>query len=280
MKKGTFAFLFYTALIVTIAGCGGSSSKPHGQEGLSLLAPAPDKEKVTSGYSGLATCTAEPSLSVRTGPGWQYPKKAPLPFAATADVTQTRLDSVSGQIYARISQGWVDARWLKMGSFIAPLSRQGAVDICRGAMGYSYWWGGAAFKNGAQRGSCQAESGSDGCPNCTHGGSFGADCSGLISKCWQLPEALPMEENLSPYYTGDFISPGKYWSLIDRSEAKTADALVYRRENSGHIVLVEKGDPWGQLWVYEAKGCKYGIVHNLRSFGEEFKAIRREGWAD
>ena len=278
MKKYMFRPLLLALSLLVIVRCGSSADKPHASN-LALLAPAPAAEKVPAGYTGLATCTATPSLTVRTGPGRGYPATdQPLAFAAAIDVTQTQLDVTSRQIYAAIDQGWVDTRWLKMGSFVAPFSREGAIDICRAAIGYSYWWGGAAFQNGAERGSCQSDAGSSGCPNCTHSGAHGADCSGLISKCWQLPEALPMENNLSPYSTAEYINPGKYWTSIDRADAAAADALVYRTGAEGHIVLVEKGDPWGQLWVYEARGCSYGIVHDLRSFGEEYKAIRRLDW--
>lgn len=57
-----------------------------------------------------------------------------------------------------------------------------------------------------------------------------------------------------------------------------ADALVYNADGHGHMVLVESSsDPWGNLWLYEARGCATGIVHNLRSIDSSYQAIRREG---
>jgi hypothetical protein len=66
--------------------------------------------------------------------------------------------------------------------------------------------------------------------------------------------------------------------LISRDDATRADAMVYRSGGSGHIVLVESGDPWGQQWVYEARGCSYGVVHDLRTLSTSYKAIRRSGF--
>jgi hypothetical protein len=55
------------------------------------------------------------------------------------------------------------------------------------------------------------------------------------------------------------------------------DALVYRSGSGGHIFIYESGDGWGSMWTYEARGCSYGIVHNLRTAGSTYKAIRRSG---
>jgi hypothetical protein len=54
--------------------------------------------------------------------------------------------------------------------------------------------------------------------------------------------------------------------------------LVHRDASSGHITLVESTtDPYGQLWLYEARGCSTGVVHDLRSLDSSYIAIRREG---
>ena len=55
-------------------------------------------------------------------------------------------------------------------------------------------------------------------------------------------------------------------------------ALVMRTSTTGHIVMYEKDDPWGSFWAYEARGCSYGVVHNLRtSLSSSYKGIRRDG---
>ena len=32
------------------------------------------------------------------------------------------------------------------------------------------------------------------------------------------------------------------------------------------------------MWAYEAKGCSYGIVHDLRTTSSAYRAIRRTGY--
>ncbi len=58
---------------------------------------------------------------------------------------------------------------------------------------------------------------------------------------------------------------------------KRADAMVYRSGSGGHVLIYEKGDVWGSAWTYEARGCSYGVVHNLRSVSSSYRARRRSG---
>jgi hypothetical protein len=53
--------------------------------------------------------------------------------------------------------------------------------------------------------------------------------------------------------------------------------MVYNQNGAGHIFLYEKDDPWGSMWTFEARGCSYGIVHNIRTASSIFQAIRRDG---
>jgi uncharacterized protein YraI len=142
-------------------------------------------------------------------------------------------------------------------------------------VGYSYWWGHGAWReDGAQRGACFGS-----CPNCTHQDDYGADCSGFVAKAWQIPSPTPLATDRHPFATYNFYhQSSSHWDVVPRSELQPADALVYNANGSGHIVLVEKStDPWGSLWLYEARGCSYGIVHNLRTISTSYKAIRRPG---
>ena len=52
---------------------------------------------------------------------------------------------------------------------------------------------------------------------------------------------------------------------------------MYRSGGAGHIVLYDSGDSWGSFWTYEARGCSYGVVHNLRTVSTSYKGIRRDG---
>jgi len=152
------------------------------------------------------------------------------------------------------------------------VSRDSFISIAKAAVGFSYWWGGGRLATGASFGSCSGS-----CPNCSHSGSYGADCSGFIGKAWLLPASLPMSTNLHPYSTESFYGSSSLWSTISRTNMVRGDSLVYRSGGSGHILMYEKDDPWGSFWSYEARGCSYGIVHNIRTAGSAYKAIKRSG---
>jgi hypothetical protein len=143
----------------------------------------------------------------------------------------------------------------------------------KSGVGFSYYWGhGSWGAAGASPGTCSGN-----CPSCTHTGQYGADCSGFVAKCWQVPTPSPVTTDLHPYSTYNFYNSTTHWSKIDRATIQPADALVYNANGSGHIMLFESGsDPWGSIWTYEARGCSYGIVHNLRTAGTQYIAIRRE----
>jgi cell wall-associated NlpC family hydrolase len=152
-----------------------------------------------------------------------------------------------------------------------------AIARAKAAMGFSYYWGGGAWlaqgPTSSTKGSCTGS-----CPSCTHRGSYGADCSGLVAKAWQLgPKNLGT--NSHPYGTGSFVSDvaGK-WKTVSRASMKAGDALVYNSGGHGHIVIYEKGDAWGAPTVYECRGCSYGCVHDSRSFNSTYHAIRRAGF--
>ena len=141
-------------------------------------------------------------------------------------------------------------------------------------VGYSYWWGHGGWRSdGAEVGSCDGN-----CPSCTHGGSYGADCSGFVTKVWQVPSASALAVDQHPFTTDNFYNDQTYWSQIGRSMLAPGDALVRRSGGSGHIALVELADdPFGEVWVYEARGCATGITHDMRTFDSSYRAIRRNG---
>lgn len=158
------------------------------------------------------------------------------------------------------------------GSSKINLSRDGIINASKAFVGFSYWWGGARFKvGGKDYGKCHSPTYGG------HSGSYGGDCSGFAGKVWQLPNAMPFDANKHPYSTYHFKNQRNYWSSLSRSSARRADALVYNSGGSGHIVIYEKGDAWGQAWTYEARGCSYGVVHNLRSISSKYVARKRNG---
>jgi hypothetical protein len=142
---------------------------------------------------------------------------------------------------------------------------------------FSYWWGFAKLDmrgpDVVGAGSCSGS-----CPSCSHSGSYGADCSGFVSKVWQVPSWNAMDRYTGNQYTTDSFrntTGSGAWSQISRGSARPGDALVYRSGGRGHIVWIMSGDPFGSPEVIEARGCSFGIVHNNRSFGSEYVGVRR-----
>lgn len=179
-------------------------------------------------------------------------------------------------------EGWASAKYLQK---VVPPSNGGgssavdaAVTRAKAGVGFSYWWGhGRWLTSGptsSNKGTCSGN-----CPSCTHGGSYGADCSGYVGKIWQVPSSnSDVSVDSHPYSTVNFDASSSLWSTVSRSSLQKADALVYNANGEGHILLYESGDGWGNLWSYEARGCSYGIVHNLRSCSTTYKGIRRTGY--
>lgn len=154
-----------------------------------------------------------------------------------------------------------------------------AIARAKAGVGFSYWWGHGRWSSGGVSSSAPAGTCSGSCPSCSHGGSYGADCSGYVAKIWQVPSSnSDLTSDSHPYYTGNFTTDTSLWSTVSRGSAKRGDAFVYNSGGAGHIFLFESGDGWGSMWAYEAKGCSYGIVHNVRTASGSYKAIRRAGY--
>lgn len=290
------------ALVVFLGGCtaqvGGVT-----QEGPSLAGG--DSDEGQGEYSTFTVynlpigaqvkvCNTSKGLNNRSGPGTGYMVLRVLKNGTQAETLDRsgnwyKLDLAGGAV------GWSYGKYLCVVEGGSPepepepeplpepspgdfgLSRDGIINICKAYVGFSYWWGGAAFPNpwdnpqGEPKGKCYSATYSG------HSGSYGSDCSGFAGKVWQLPSALPFPKNLHPYSTYNFYYNKTHWSHISRSSALRADGLVYRSSSGGHIVIYEKGDPWGSLWTYEARGCSWGVVHNLRTLSSSYKARRRDG---
>ena len=255
-------------------------------------APMMDAEPVapTTGATLRVTAT---SLNLRSGVGTTHPILTELPCG-------TRVTVVGGP-----TSGWWNIRtgtftgWASGAYLIADAAFDSAVcggvattdagtaptpgtppevaqmfTLARSAVGYSYYWGhGSWGTDGSNHGSCSGS-----CPGCTHTGSYGADCSGFVAKAWQIPTASPVTADRHPYSTYNFVNSTTHWSRVNRTTLRPGDALTYNTNGAGHMVLFESGaDPWGNLWLFEARGCATGIVHNLRTVGTNYIAIRREG---
>ena len=145
------------------------------------------------------------------------------------------------------------------------------------AVGYSYYWGHGSWRaDHTNLGTCTGS-----CPSCSHTGQYGADCSGFVAKVWQIPPpGSPIETDTHPYSTYNFYNETTFWKPVPRASIQPADAYVRRVGDEGHIALYETGettDPFGSVWLYEARGCSTGVVHDLRAPDTSYIAIRRDG---
>src|SRR5439155_22105698 len=76
-----------------------------------------------------------------------------------------------------------------------PMTRDQIIARSKTVVHYSYHWGHAAWReDGSSHGSCAGS-----CPNCSHSGSYGADCSGFAAKAWEVPSETPLTQDFPPY---------------------------------------------------------------------------------
>lgn len=235
-------------------------------------------------YAGdrVAICHAPAGARLRSGPGKAYLVLRLLQNGKRATVRRRS----GGWYRLQLSGGALGWTWRGFLCLVDPgnnnpanfaLGRQGVINIAHVFRGYSYWWGGAAFPKpwdsprSKPRGRCYSATYGG------HQGRYGADCSGYVGKVWRLPSALPFGANLHPFSTYHFYHGRNHWTHIARGATRRADALVHHSGGAGHIMLFERGDPWGNAWTYEAKGCAYGVVHNLRPVSSSYRARRRKG---
>jgi len=240
--------------------------------------------------AAVKVCRVHVGLNNRSGPSTGYMVLRVLPNGARAKTIKR-----SGNWYRLAvngKYGWSYGKYLckasastasspSGGTSAGPatfgLSRNGIINISKAYVHYSYWWGGAAFPapwnspKSKPKGKCYSSTYSG------HSGSYGADCSGFVGKVWRIPSALPFASNRHPYSTWHFYNQRTHWSGISRGNARRADGMVYNGSQGGHIMIYESGNPWGQAWTYESRGCSYGVVHNLRRIGSYYRARRRNG---
>jgi len=242
-----------------------------------------------------STVVTTGGLNLRSGPGTTFDVLRAMPVDAKVVV----VDGVATDGFIKVTheglEGFASYRYLRAEGAESPVEpepepgetpppagvegtwREKALSIAANGVGLSYWWGHGKLVNGpaspSQSGSCSGS-----CPSCSHSGTYGADCSGYVAKAWVVPSSnTSLDTDTHPYSTADFndgTGNGK-WSTISKSATKAGDAMVYRSGGGGHIFIYEKGDAWGQPWAYEARGCSYGIVHNIRSTGAAYKAITK-----
>ena len=228
-----------------------------------------------------STLRTSSSLNMRSGPSSASGLRMVLPEGANIISVNTGTpDNGWYNVSYNGVEGWTIGLSLVLvrGPVASPTLRDMALQRAQTGVGFSYWWGhGSWVPNGASSSSIGTCTGS--CPDCTHTGSYGADCSGFLAKVWEVPAGNSDPKSDShPYSTISFNGANSRWATVDRTNVRPGDALVYNENGAGHTFVYESGDGWGSLWAFEARGCAYGIVHNLRTAGTSFKAIERVGY--
>jgi uncharacterized protein YraI len=290
-----------TASIALLAFAWGCNA--NGPVDSEVVYGAPDDiGESTSGVTGsvpigssLETTTG---VNFRTGAGTSFAVVRVLPAGTeVVSVDQTTASNKFYKVKHQGTVGWVHGAYLQLsksgsdnggadtsggtdngGGATTAKGRAGAIERAEAAVGFSYWWGHGRWRpegpTSSTKGSCSGS-----CPSCSHNGSYGADCSGMVAKAWQVPSSnddVTVESH--PYSTASFVGSSSQWSQVSRNSLLKADALAYNSGGAGHVVLYDSGDGWGSMWVYECKGCSAGCVHDLRSLSSSYKGIRRSGY--
>jgi hypothetical protein len=289
------------ALGMLIFGCQGEAKTSSNEEGDpdapdgGTVAPVvDDSDGGTTGTLavGIKAKVTAGALNLRDAAGTSANILTVMPCGAEVDVLGGPSTTPAGwwNVRYQTTTGWASGKFLVPSANFDPqvcmmsvapdagTTGNTTVDnifaLAKSAVGYSYYWGHGSWRQDhTTLGSCTGS-----CPSCTHTGQYGADCSGFVAKVWQVPSASSIETDLHPYSTYNFYNETTHWKPVPRSSIQPADAFVRRVNGSGHIALYESGtDPFGDVWLYEARGCATGVVHNLRTPDSSYITIRRDG---
>ena len=252
--------------------------------------PAPTPP--SAGFAAGSSMKTTANVNLRKGPSTADAILAVVPSGTVLPLLDGAPTNAFYHVTYDGTPGWVYSAYVTLvsapapaggGSGVAPGDPNGppsvsnAIARAQASVGFSYYWGGGAWlasgPTASTAGSCSGS-----CPSCSHSGAYGADCSGMVAKAWELG-AKDLATNSHPYATSSFVvdQPG-LWTTVSRSSLQPGDAMVYNSGGSGHIVLWESGDGWGASTVYECKGCSYGCVHDTRTFTSSYHGIRRAGF--
>ncbi|QRK12428.1 SH3 domain-containing protein [Archangium violaceum] len=269
------------SLAVGCSGASGDAVENAELKGADETVPAP--EHALSGcVSAQARLETTAPLNLRQGPSTDAPILLTLPAGAELSLAAEPCPD-NGFYKVRFGgfEGWAYGAWLGSGTLSSALSsansRDDAIARARAGVGFSYWWGHGRFlpqgPSSSTRGSCAGS-----CPDCSHSGSYGGDCSGYAAKVWVVPSTnTDLTKDSHPYSTAVFNTAYHGWHNVQLGSIQKADALVYNSGGAGHIFIYEKGDPWGSMYAYECRGCADGCVYGLRRAGSAYKAISRDG---
>lgn len=235
------------------------------------------------------TMVATADVNLRKGPGTSYGVIVVVPTGSSVKVLDPNPQNGFYNIDYQGSVGWSSGKYygdtpVDNGGSSGGGSSGGGATIdeamarAEAGVGFSYWWGHGRFSpsgaTSSNKGSCSGS-----CPDCSHSGSWGGDCSGFTAKVWQVPGSnTDLATDSHPYSTADFVNDTSQWSTVSRSNMKRADAMVYRSGGAGHIFVYDHGDAWGSMYAYECRGCSAGCIKGFRTASSSYHGIRKTGY--
>lgn len=227
--------------------------------------------------------TATGNVNLRSGPSLNDAILTVVTLGSKVTVAESAPNNGYYKVDFNGTVGWSSGKYYGLGGDTGGTpgtnpTHEAALERAKSGIGFSYWWGhGRWLEAGPTAGNKGSCSGS--CPNCSHSGSYGADCSGYVAKIWQVPatnDDLTVDSH--PYSTQSFNSDTGLWKTVSRDSMQKADALVYRSGGAGHIMLYRDGSGWGSMYALECKGCSAGCVAGYRTVSNSYHAIRRTGY--
>ena len=286
---------FVTALsaiaIATLGAMPACTATNEGPVDSEELVGAPEltddsENAISSSYPVGSILKSTTNVNLRKGASTNYSVLHVVPEGSQVTLVESSPSNGFYKVKHNGTTGWSYGKYYTVvelaggGGGDAPVTgaRDEAITRAKAGKGFSYWWGHGRWKpegvTSATKGSCSGS-----CPDCSHSGSYGADCSGYVAKIWQVPSSnSSLTTDSHPYSTANFNQDGSLWSTVSRGSVKPADALVYNSNGAGHIILYTGGDGWNQMYAYECKGCSAGCVYGLRTASSSYHAIRRAGW--
>lgn len=288
-------------LMVAALGLGACEGAGQTDSEELIGSPEPSGEELTGTVAVGTKVKTLSDLNLRSGPSTGNKVLRVIPKGSTVTIASSTPKSSFYQVKHDGLTGWAHGSYLALSSAGGGGSsggsgsggsstggggsssggssvRDSAVNVAKSGVGFSYWWGHGRWRpegpSSSTKGTCSGS-----CPSCSHGGQYGADCSGYLAKIWQVPSSNnDITKDSHPYSTAEFNENSSQWSIINRNSMLKADAMVYRSGGAGHIILYSSGDGWGSLNAYECKSCSAGCVFNTRTVSSSYKAIRRKGW--
>ncbi|MFO0553307.1 MAG: SH3 domain-containing protein [Polyangiaceae bacterium] len=277
-------------LTLAVAACAPGSYSPDSEDLQGADESTAESDAgLTGSYPVGTVLKSTANVNLRKGPSTNYGIKYTIPKGSTVTVEDSTPQNGFYKIKHNGTTGWSFGAYYDLVSTPQPddgnndppapsNARTDAINRAKAGVGFSYWWGHGRFLDSgpttANKGSCSGS-----CPDCSHSGSYGGDCSGFAAKVWQVPSTnTTMSDDEHPYSTADFVVDSSRWSTVARSDMQQADAMVYRSGGAGHIFIYDSGDAWGSPYAYECKGCSAGCVSGYRSVSAAYHGIRRTGW--